>query len=230
MFDTIIPDYDHLNFVCDQEHDDWWEYIWSTEHVDSLHNSYHMFDPYSFVHILNAGILFLLLTYLIDIKDIAAIISILAVILFELKENQVQGIIKYGIASGNFSNSNIVIPSNNPEKPYVYEKDGKTYNFVRKDDKIFMIDKNHNIIKEINLQDLGEYGLSIYRGDSIVNILGDVVTGIIGIFVVYYLLDTEDSAINITIYFVMLFLFIISMLPILIHETIRFVSLNLQDT
>jgi len=46
------------NFVCKYNHKNVWDYLVSTD--QSYHNSQHMFDPFSVVHILGGAMIYLI--------------------------------------------------------------------------------------------------------------------------------------------------------------------------
>lgn len=231
MFDNGLPDYSHINFVCEQPHDNWYEYLWSTEHIYSLHNSKHMFDPYTFVHMMNTGVMYLMLSQIIGNNETTIVIAFLISFMYELVENTINHIFQYGIASGSFGSGGTYIPKDSDKRvPHVHIENGKEYRFVRIGFRVYMVDKDDKKVRRIQMWDLPKYGLKKhYRGDSILNIIGDNIANLSGILIVAYLLTTEDNVINLVIYFTILFLICIALIPDLIGETARYIYLSFND-
>jgi len=120
-------------FVCEEPHNNWYEYIYSYHNKNSPHNSQHMFDIYSLTHILASCVItyiFRKLQY--DNKQYNIIVSVLLLkIIFEIYENTPKQISRY------------------------------------------------------NRVEVNSAGGSSYYGDSIINVAGDMISSIIGIYIGY---------------------------------------------
>jgi hypothetical protein len=204
--DKIRYEYPPINLYCDQKHDHWWEYIWHRDHADNFHDSQHIYDDYSFAHFLVGAITFYLVWLLIGNKNYSLLLTIAMAILFEIEENKITNILKYVKVDGNISSGSRIVSYKNI--PFKYKKNGETYTFVTKHGKIYKINGKGKRIKDVKMDELKKYKLPIYRGDSYINIIGDIMANIIGGAVIYSMVDIENANI-----FIMLF--IVSMMLVL---------------
>lgn len=212
-----------MRIICDQPHNKWTEYIWYYQVEDSPHNSSHLFDTYTFVHILTPAFLYYILSFLVDNKITIFIIVVLIVIIFEIVENNQDTIMVFMDAGGNVSSKYIV--NSVTKKPYIYYENGKEYKFLVEDKKIMMIHKNGEIIekREINLSDLSKYNVHVYKGDTLINIIGDIFAGIVGALIIMYFLTTENGHLYCTSFIALLFIIVVILIPNSINESTAFI-------
>ncbi|QKF93753.1 DUF2585 protein [Fadolivirus algeromassiliense] len=135
-------------FVCDQPHKHWYEYIYNIYHLDSPHNSKHLFDIYSLTHIFWPMLIVLVTNNIFNNNILIPIIIAIFVTYFEKHENSTEQIIKY---------RRIEIDSN---------------------------------------------GKSTYRGDSLINVLGDMFINLFAIYIAYNSSNIENITILIIIFLV----------------------------
>ena len=165
------------NLMCDQDHK-WYEYIWTSINADSIHNSQHITDPYTFGHIFWGILLFYILQLIMD-RKYALIVTVVSLSLFEVHENSPGKILSYGKLTGNVDENNNITKTNG--ELYKYENDGNSYYFrLNEKYQIEKVDENGSFQKFVKIKELPKYNVTIYRGDSYVNILTDIMAVFVG--------------------------------------------------
>ena len=146
MMNKSYKSYKSLNikrlWICDQPHEQWWEYLYNSYQIKSPHNSKHFTDIYTLTHVWwPMAMMFIgkkVLTF--STTNIAIVVAVIVTI-FEIFENLPAQIVKYN---------------------------------------------------RIEVDTLGE---STYRGDSMLNLFGDLLFNFVGIYLGYTLLDNAAIAV-----------------------------------
>jgi hypothetical protein len=206
-----FDEYPNIKLMCDHNHKDLWEQIWRADDDDNFHDSQHLFDEYSFVHFLIGAITFYLLWFLIGNKNYTLMATIALSILFEVEENKITNIMKYVKVDGNIGSGSRLVSNKNI--PFKYKKNGKSYTFVTNREKIYRVNKNGKRIKEVKMNELKKYKLPIYRGDSYINIIGDIVSNILGGLAIYAMVDLENADVHIMSFILSIWLLTEYMVP-----------------
>ena len=137
-------------FICDQPHQHWYEYLYNSYETNSPHNSKHFLDIYSLTHIFWFTLLSMMLKNMKILNDEYIIIGLVMLsVLFEIHENTDKQIILY-----------------------------------------------HRIEQSTT-------GVSSYRGDSFINVIGDIMCNLIGVYIGFSVNNYSSS-----IFLIILFIII----------------------
>jgi hypothetical protein len=213
--------YSHINMHCDaSDHNNFLDYFFYFG-SDNIHSSQHMFDVHTLQHLFYGSILYFCATLFFDYK-MSMMIAIFIMVAFELHENRLTSILSYNIAE-NTIDKNGYIKGNNGE--YIIENhNGQQYKYMSNGPlRIVLKDDNKKNIKIETYKYLLDKNIYIYRGDSIFNIVGDLISGMIGAFIIYKLMKINDDQKQYAMLFLLFLLGIINaIIPYTVSANVDF--------